>query len=170
MQHLTKKGSLAGTALGRLVGAHSAITRELSAQLVAEHGLTLSEYEVLLLLARAEDRRMRRTDLAQEVRLSASGVTRMLDRMEATGLVEKGSCASDARVTYAVLTDAGQEKLERSSADHFAAVERLMGDRYGEDELATLADLLERVSDPAVEEECDTVAHLSDRGAAARTG
>jgi DNA-binding MarR family transcriptional regulator len=169
MQHLTKKGSLAGLALGRLVGAHATLTRELSARLVEEHGLTLNEYEVLLMLFRAEDRRMRRTDVAREVRLSPSGVTRMLDRLEATGLVEKGACDTDARISYAVLTDAGQAKLEACSVDHFAAVERLIGDRYGEEELTALAGLLERVSDPEVDEACDTVTDLSDRGAAART-
>ena len=66
----SRKDLLAVVAVGRLIGAHAALTGQLSAQLVAEHGLTLSEYEVLLLLARAPDGAMRRVDLAQEVRLS----------------------------------------------------------------------------------------------------
>src|SRR3954452_8396042 len=98
MQQLTTKAPLAVMALGRLMSAHSALTRELSVQLVAEHGLTLSELEVLLLLERAEERAMRRVDLAREVRLSPSGITRLLDRLEASGFVEKGTCESDARV------------------------------------------------------------------------
>ena len=85
-------------AVGRLIGAHAALTRELSAQLVAEHGLTLNEYEVLVLLARAPERAMRRVDLAHEVRLSPSGVTRLLDRLEAAGL---GRQARSARRTRA---------------------------------------------------------------------
>lgn len=144
--------------MGRLIGAHAALTRELSARLVEQHGLTMGEFEVLLLLARAPEQQMRRTDLAQEVRLSPSGVTRMLDRLETSGLVEKGACASDARVSYAVLTDAGASKLEESSPDHFAAVERLLGGRYNQDELASLAELLGRVSSPQDDEACEDAA------------
>lgn len=134
-------------ALGHLVGAHATLTRRLSAQLVEEHGLTLSEYEVLLLLSREPDRAMRRIDLSREVRLSPSGITRMLDRLEATGLVEKGACAKDARVTYAVLTDAGMDKLERCAPGHFAAVERLIGERLTGEEVESLSGLLARLSD-----------------------
>jgi DNA-binding MarR family transcriptional regulator len=151
---LTAKASPAVRALGRLVGAHAALTRELSALLVDKHGLTLGEYEVLLLLSHAPAFGMRRIDLAHEVRLSPSGITRMLDRMEATGLVQKGSCASDARVTYAVLTDQGRAKLAESSQDHFTAVERLLGERLDSRELASLGELLGRFSD-LDEEACD---------------
>jgi DNA-binding MarR family transcriptional regulator len=148
VQNLTPKTS-SGTAetLGHLVGAHATVTRQLSAQLVEQHGLTLSEYEVLLLLSRQPDRSMRRVDLSREVRLSPSGITRMLDRMEATGLVEKGACKSDARVTYAVLTDAGSTKLRECSPDHVAAIERLIGERLSDEEIAALGGLLSRLSD-----------------------
>jgi MarR family transcriptional regulator, 2-MHQ and catechol-resistance regulon repressor len=148
MQHLTSKTSpAAAEALGHLVGAHATVTRQLSAQLVERHDLTLSEYEVLLLLSREPDRSMRRIDLSREVRLSPSGVTRMLDRMEATGLVEKGACKSDARVTYAVLTEAGMEKLRECSSTHLAAVERLIGERLSAEEIDSLSKLLGRLSD-----------------------
>jgi len=148
MQQLTTKTSEpAAQALGHLVGAHATVTRQLSAQLVEEHGLTLSEYEVLFLLAREPDHAMRRIDLSREVRLSPSGVTRMLDRLEATGFVEKGSCASDARVTYAVLTDSGMNKLHECSTTHFGAVERLIGERLTDQEIAVLSELLGRLSD-----------------------
>ena len=86
--------------------SHAALTRELNAQLVAEHGLTLNDYEVLLHLSRAEERSLRRVDLAQQVLLTASGITRLLDGLERSGWVEKRACESDARVTYARLTDA----------------------------------------------------------------
>jgi DNA-binding MarR family transcriptional regulator len=156
------------TALGRLIGAHSSLTRALTTQLVEEHGLTMSEYEVLLLLARAPDRRMRRIDLSREVRLSPSGVTRMLDRLEATGLVEKGLCESDARVTYAVLTVRGLSKLRECTPDHFTAVERLLGERLDEGELESLAELLGRLSDLG-DEACDDAVAISRSGAEART-
>ena len=148
MQHLTSKATPAATeALGHLLGAHATLTRRLSAQLVKDHGLTLSEYEVLFLLSREPDHAKRRIDLSREVRLSPSGVTRMLDRLEVTGLVEKGSCASDARVTYAVLTEAGMKKLRECAPDQQAAVEELLGARLSDDEIKALSELLARLSD-----------------------
>ena len=148
MQQLTAKGlaSPAIVALARLIGAHAELTRELSAQLVEQHGLTMSEYEVLVLLSRAPERAMRRIDLSREVRLSPSGVTRMLDRLEATRMVEKRACERDGRVSYAVLTDMGMAKLEESAPDHIAAVERLLGERLTPEELASLSELLGRLA------------------------
>ena len=78
-----------GRAFVALVRAHSSATRQLSAQLTADHGLTISDYEVLLRLARAPDRRLRRVDLAEQVLLTASGITRLLDGLERSGLVER---------------------------------------------------------------------------------
>src|SRR5919204_5049650 len=92
-----------------LLYGHAALVGALNAQLVAEHGLTINDYEVLLRLARAPERRMRRVDLAESVLLTASGITRLLDGLERDGLVERAQCASDRRVTYAVLTEAGHE-------------------------------------------------------------
>jgi DNA-binding MarR family transcriptional regulator len=148
MQQLTPKTSpKAVEAVGHLLGAHATLTRQLSSQLVKQHGLTMSEYEVLFLLARQPDHSMRRIDLSREVRLSPSGITRMLDRLETTGLVEKGACAEDARVKYAVLTEAGLQKLRDCSPDHFAAIERLVGERLTEEEIESLGELLQRLSD-----------------------
>ena len=129
-------------AVGRLIGAHAALTRELSAQLVANHELTLSEYEVLMLLASAPDGVMRRVDLAHEVRLSPSGVTRMLDRLEAGGLVGKALCDKDARVTYAQLTEAGREKLSAASKAHVASICTLFEEHFADKEIDSVAQLL----------------------------
>jgi len=129
----------------RLLHAHAASTRELSAQLQNEHGLTINDYEALLNLSRAEHGAMRRIDRAGELLLTPSGVTRLLDGLEAAGHVCKGSCPSDGRVTYAVLTDAGRKKLEQASCSHIAAVTELFQERFSVDELATLAELLGRL-------------------------
>jgi DNA-binding MarR family transcriptional regulator len=147
MQQLTPETSPRSQAYGHLVGAHATLTRRLGALLEQEHGLTMSEYEVLFLLSREQDHSMRRIDLSREVRLSPSGITRMLDRLEATGLVEKGSCASDARVTYAVLTDSGLQKLRDCAPVHQAEIERLLGERLSDQEIQTLGELLGRLSD-----------------------
>jgi DNA-binding MarR family transcriptional regulator len=132
-------------AFAALLRAHSATTRAFNAQLVAEHGITLSDYEVLLRLARAPDRRMRRVDLAEQVLLTPSGITRLLAGLEELGCVERVSCASDARVTYAQLTEAGLAKLDEASETHVAGVRGVFTERLSPDELTALRDLLERL-------------------------
>lgn len=141
--------SVAIEAFVRLVRAGIAVTRELSAQLNEDHGLTINEYEALLLLARAPDSRLRRVDLANRLLLTASGVTRLLDGLERAGYVEKRSCDSDARVTYAALTAAGLQKLQEASGDHIAAVRELFEVRFSGPELEKLAELLGRLPEAA---------------------
>jgi DNA-binding MarR family transcriptional regulator len=117
----------------------------LSAQLEAEHALTINDFEALLRLAHAEDGRMRRVDLADELMLTASGVTRLLEGLEAEGFVERASCASDRRVVYAVITEVGREKLHGAADSHIAAVRALFEERFDAAELAQLTELLGRL-------------------------
>jgi DNA-binding MarR family transcriptional regulator len=133
------------TALSRLLRAHSALSRELSARLVTEHGLTINDYEALLHLAHAENSSLRRVDLAERLMLTPSGVTRLLDGLERDGWVTKGLCDSDARVTYAVLTEAGRERLELAGRTHVTQIREIFVERFTEDELETLVDLLGRL-------------------------
>ena len=135
-----------------LLRAYSHATRALNAQLTSDHGLTISDYEVLLRLSRAPERRMRRVDLAEQVLLTASGITRLLDGLERAGLVARAACDSDRRVVYAVLTDEGVVKLREASRNHVAQIEEYFTSRYDDGELAELADLLARVDgDDAVD-------------------
>lgn len=126
----------------RLLRAHASLTRGLNTDLVARHGLTLNDYDVLVQLARAPDGRLRRVDLAQRVLLTPSGITRLLEGLERCGYVERAECKSDARVSYAQLTDAGRAKLRESSASHLEAVRAALVEHLSEDELQTLAELL----------------------------
>jgi len=137
-----------------LLRAHAAATRRLSAQLTADHGLTINDFEVLLRLARAPDRRMRRVDLAEQVVLTASGITRLLDGLERGGYVERDSCSSDRRVVYAVLTEAGLAQVAEAAASHFAQVDEMFGARFEEAELDELASLLSRLGETDVELPC----------------
>jgi len=125
--------------------AHAAITRQLNTDLLNSHGLTLSDYEVLLRLANAENQMMRRVDLAQSVLLTASGITRLLDGLEQVGCVEKVKCDSDARVSYAKLTPAGMRKLREAAGTHLTGIEELFTGRYSDEELEQLAELLSRL-------------------------
>jgi DNA-binding MarR family transcriptional regulator len=129
----------------RFLRAHAALTRELSADLVAEHGLTLNDYEVLLHLARAPERQMRRVDLAESILLTASGITRLLEGLERAGFVERVLCDSDRRVAYAKLTGAGLEKLRQASRTHIAGIEELFVARFTDEERTTLSTLLARL-------------------------
>jgi DNA-binding MarR family transcriptional regulator len=155
-QVLSAQASVGLDAWARLLQAHASTTRALSGSLLAEHGLTLNDYEALLRLARAQDGRMRRVDLAEELTLTASGVTRLLDGLEAAGYVERGSCSTDRRVVYAVITDVGRDKLETASESHIAEVRALFDERFGPDELEQLAALLSRLpgADNAAGEDC----------------
>jgi DNA-binding MarR family transcriptional regulator len=145
MSQVLSEQSSAVRAFVALLRAHASSTRRLSAQLTAAHGLTISDYEVLLRLARAPDRRMRRVDLAEQVFLTASGITRLLDGLERNGLVERASCATDRRVVYAVLTAAGLDKVHEASKSHVTEIDELFADYFGDEELVALGDLLSRV-------------------------
>jgi len=147
------------TAWIRLLRAHATATRELSAKLLNEHGLTINDYEALLHLSRADKGSLRRIDLAGQLLLTPSGVTRLLDGLEDAGFVCKGTCDSDARVTYAVLTDAGRAKLDQASCSHVAAVVQLFGERFGEDELESLSALLARLPGADAEGDECTAGH-----------
>ena len=138
----------------RLLRAHAALTRELSSRLEAVHELTLSDFDVLVQLYYAEGRRMRRIDLARSVLLTASGITRLLDGLESSGLVGKERCESDARVTYAVLTKAGVKKIEEARDSHLADIEELFGSRFSPEEREQLADLLGRLPLANTSEPC----------------
>jgi DNA-binding MarR family transcriptional regulator len=122
-------------------------TKQLNAQLVADHGLTLSDYGVLLQLAWAPDRRLRRVDLAERILLTASGITRLLDGLERHGFVERAACDVDRRVVYAVLTERGLAKLREAADSHLAQIDALFGARLQEGELETLIALLGKLGD-----------------------
>jgi len=146
----TASGECAGTdpAVGawvRLLRGHAAMRRSVAAKLHADHGLTVNEYEALLLLDEAPDGRLRGIDLADGLQLTPSGVTRLLDGLRKLGLVDRQACEEDARVTYAVLVEAGREKLQSASCTQVAMVKALFEERYAPEELQVLNDLLERL-------------------------
>lgn len=148
-QVLIEQASAALDAWARLLRGYATITRALSTQLVAEHGLTLKDYEALLHLFRAEDKQLRGVDLAELLSLTASGVTRLVDGLEREGLVERRVCASDRRATYAVLTPAGRGRLEAASQSHLAAIRSVFEERFSEGEIEQLASLLARLPEAA---------------------
>jgi DNA-binding MarR family transcriptional regulator len=125
--------------------AHAAVTRQFNAELQALHGLTINDFDVLAQLARAPEQSLRRVDLVERVLLTPSGITRLLKGLEDAGYVGNRPCKEDARVTYAVLTPKGRRKLNEAQKTHLASVQALLTERFDDDELETLASLLERL-------------------------
>jgi DNA-binding MarR family transcriptional regulator len=127
-----------------LLETHKRLTRELDAQLEAEHGLTISSLELLSRLARADARMLRLTALADAAGLSLSRVSRILDALEQRGLVERRADTEDTRAKKAWLTPQGLELLRAAQKTHFAGVERLFFDRVPEHDVKALARVFAR--------------------------
>lgn len=127
--------------------AHAQVLRRLEQDLVTGHDLPLASYDVLVQLSEAPGGSLRMTELADRVLLSRSGLTRLVDRLERDGLVERRACPSDARGTLAVLTGRGEQRLRDAWPTHLTGVvDRFVG-RFAPDELAALGALLGRLVD-----------------------
>jgi DNA-binding MarR family transcriptional regulator len=147
--YLTEPVLLDRTELGAWRGmlrVHAAMTKALDADLVREHGLSLSSYEVLLFLSQSPEGQLRMSELADGVLLSRSGLTRLVDRMERDGLLRREPCEEDARGFYAAITDDGRELFRRARSTHLDGVRDRFLTHFAPDELRTLAGLWERVS------------------------
>ncbi len=127
-----------------MLRVHAATTRQLDAELIAGHGISLSAYEVLLFLADAPGGQLRMSDLADGVLLSRSGLTRLVDRLARGGLVRRERCEDDARGLNAVITSEGRELFARARKTHLEGVRRLYLSRFADDELDALGELMAR--------------------------
>jgi DNA-binding MarR family transcriptional regulator len=125
--------------------SHAAILRELDASLLAAHGMTTRDYEVLLYLAQAPDRQLPMSALSESTRLTRSGITRLVDGLVEAGLIERRACVEDARVSYAQLTDAGYAKLRDAGCTHVASIRRMFLAHFTPAEIEQLAELLSRL-------------------------
>jgi DNA-binding MarR family transcriptional regulator len=128
-----------------LLRVHSALVKALDAELLAEHDLPLTSYEVLINLQAAPERRRRMAELAEGVLLSRSGMTRLVDRLEREGLLERDACVDDGRGTFAVLTDKGEALLAEARRTHLDGVRDRFLRHFSPAELEQLAGLWNRV-------------------------
>ncbi|MFY1635317.1 MarR family winged helix-turn-helix transcriptional regulator [Solwaraspora sp. WMMB335] len=111
------------TAIGLFFEVHAGLSARFAAQF-EQHGLSTVEFEVLMRLRRSPEHQLRMTDLAAQAALSTSGATRVVDRMERDGLVCRRACPSDRRSSYAVLTQAGQQRLDETLPGHLQLIEQ----------------------------------------------
>jgi DNA-binding MarR family transcriptional regulator len=123
--------------------AQASLLRRLGADLVKEEDITLAEYDVLVQLNFARDGQLRMTELSDRVRLSPSGLTRLVDRLVRRGLIKRGRCASDRRGSFAILTAAGKVRLRHASPVHLRGIRQHFSKRLSPAQLAAVADALE---------------------------
>jgi DNA-binding MarR family transcriptional regulator len=132
-----------------LLETHKRLTRELDAELEAQHGLSLSALECLGRIAATDDNRMRLSALATETGLSLSRVSRIVDSLEDRGLVERHPCPGDGRAINAHLTDAGLTLAREAQSAHFAAVQERFFNQLSAEEVATLSAVFARFAPPS---------------------
>ena len=131
-----------------LLHAHERIVTRLDAELRAEHGLGLSEYDVLLRLAHAPERSLRMTELAQRILFSPSGLTRVVDRLERDALVARRRDSADARVVFAELTEHGRQRLRAAARTHLRGIREHFTGRLTLAQLRNVASALQVITGP----------------------
>jgi DNA-binding MarR family transcriptional regulator len=129
--------------------AHARVMRELERELLADASMPIGWYDVLLQLAEAPEGRLRMADLADRVLLSRSGLTRLIDRLQAEGLVRREPSPDDARGTFTVLTADGFGRLRAAAPVHLAGVQEHWLGHFSDDELRELGGLLGRLAPSA---------------------
>ncbi|MEV7621543.1 MarR family transcriptional regulator [Actinoplanes sp. NPDC089786] len=134
------------TAIGLLTEAFTGLRGHFEAQL-DQHRLSIVEFEVLMRLARTPSHRLRMTDLAGQTSLSTSGVTRVVDRMDRDGLIRREACSADRRSSYAVITDAGLERLDALLPEHLEIIQRWLVDPLSPGQLDALLEGLRKIRD-----------------------
>jgi DNA-binding MarR family transcriptional regulator len=127
--------------------AHAQVVRRLERELQDQQGMALTDYDVLVQLARSDQRRLRMSELADRLLLSRSGATRLVDRLVADGLIERVSCDEDRRGQWAALTDAGLRRLREAAPTHVRGVATHFLDRLSADELAALERMLHPIAE-----------------------
>lgn len=129
-----------------LLHAHERLVRTLDTELRTEHGITFTEYDVLLRLARADARRLRMSELAQRVMISPSGLTRAVDRVVEAGFVTRQRDAADARVVIAELTPIGRATVRRAARTHLRGIREHYTARLSETQLRQVASALQVIA------------------------
>ena len=141
-------GELGLQAWRMFLQAHATVVRRLEADLDAEGQISLADLDVLLQLAAVEGHRLRMSELADNVLLSRSGMTRRIDRLEAAGLVRRHECAADRRGAFAGITEAGLDRLRRARPTHLRGIQAHFIERLSGDDLACVRDALAKVIPP----------------------
>jgi DNA-binding MarR family transcriptional regulator len=142
----------------RLLLANFVMARALDAELQAAHSMTISDYDVLVQLRNAEDHSLTMSELSRRTLLTRSGMTRLVQGLERDGRVARRACATDARVSYAVLTEAGRAQFAAARQTHHAGIRRLFADHFTAEEAEQLSNLLGKIPCVGNQADCDDAA------------
>jgi MarR family 2-MHQ and catechol resistance regulon transcriptional repressor len=134
------------TAMGLLTEAFTGLTARLSEQLSA-HGVSIVEFEVLIRLSRSPQGQLRMTDLAAQTQLTTSGITRVVDRLERSGLVCREACPTDRRISFTVITDAGRSRMAEVLPGHIDLIDQWFTSLLPPDQLTQMLDSLRVIRD-----------------------
>ena len=134
-----------GIAWRGLLAVHLRVLGALDKELVRRHNMPVREFDVLITLFRAPYRRLRMSELAERVLLSPSGLTRMTERLEREGWVERRVDPDDARSYHATLTDIGTRRLAEARVTHNTVIRTLFLDRLAAGELRELGAIWKNV-------------------------
>jgi len=129
-----------------LLHSYATLVKHLDAELIAAHGLSLSGFEVLWRVAAADHGRLRMTELADLVMLSPSGLSRLVDRLEADKMIERVACPEDGRAINATITELGRARLAEAQGTHFEGIKRRFLSNFSEAEVGQLADFWLRLA------------------------
>ncbi len=133
------------TSYGRLVEAHRRLNRIFDRALRDHSGLSVVWFEALLRLGRSPDHRMAITELGEQMVLTSGGATRLVDRLEENGYIERISCLTDRRIHWAQLTDEGIAVLTEALAAHLDDLEQHFASQLSEAERQALDSILDRL-------------------------
>ena len=127
--------------------ASKGLTDQLSRELQEQHGLTITDYEILVCLSESENNSIRMSDLATKTLLSRSRLSHQVDRMESAGLIERKMCPDDRRGQLAVLTQVGSKTLEAAAPDHVLGVRKHLVDLLSDEEYKALGSAAKKIAD-----------------------
>lgn len=127
--------------------ASTALREQLSRELQEQHGLTITDYEILVRLSESENKSIRMSDLATQTLLSRSRLSHQIDRMESAGLVSREVCPDDRRGQLAVMTSAGVKALVAAAPDHVAGVRNHLVDLLTDAEFKALGGAAKKIAD-----------------------
>ncbi|WP_155353211.1 MarR family winged helix-turn-helix transcriptional regulator [Acrocarpospora macrocephala] len=148
------------TAMGLFAEVYTGIADKANAG-IAKAGLSDVDFETLIRLARSPRQSLRMSDLAAQTSLSTSGITRVVDRLEREGLVVREACATDRRASYAVITEAGNARLQQVLPQHLADIELWFTGLLTPEQLTIFLDMLRTIRD--VVRPCATAGVINPR-------
>jgi len=135
------------TTVGLLLESAAGLRRVFQRRLEEQQALSNQSFDVLIRLARSPGSELRMSELAAQTALTPSGLTRAVDRLSEQGLVARRVCSEDRRGSFALLTPAGRELMDRAIPEHVAHVDEVLSDLFTPGEEETLAALLRRLRD-----------------------